>query len=171
MTKQLSTDRLIIRRFSPADLDDFCAYQADPRVRKHLPGEPMDVGQVAQYLAAQAVLDEGQLEAWHGYAVELVETGTVIGDVGVYRVSAAEGDVGFQFHPGFHHQGYGREATTAFLAYLFEDLGLERVTAGCDQANEASRTLLVSLGLRPQSPSADGSCHFELSRDEWLGQR
>lgn len=110
MTEQLSTRRLIIRRFTAADLEDFCAYQADPQVRK--------------------------------------------------------------FHPGFHRQGYGREAMTAFLVHLFEELGLERVTAGCDQANSASRGLLVRLGLRPQTPAeTDGSCQFELTRDEWSAQR
>lgn len=44
MIEQFRTDRLIIRRFSPADLDGFCAYQADPRVRRYVPGDPMDVG-------------------------------------------------------------------------------------------------------------------------------
>jgi ribosomal-protein-alanine N-acetyltransferase len=172
MSEQLSTRRLLIRRFTPADLEDFCAYQADPQVRRYLAGEPMDVDQAAQYLASQAVLDERKTKAWHDYAVQLVESGTVIGNVGVYLASEVEGDIGFQFHPGFHRQGYGLEAATAFLAYLFEGLGLERVTAGCDQANDASHALIGRLGLRPQAqPVTAGGYNYELTRDEWSAQR
>ena len=135
MTERLSTRRLIIRRFTPA------------------------------------ALDEHEINAWHGYAVQHAESGTVIGDLGVYLASGVEGDIGFQFHPDFHRQGYGHEAMTAFLPYLFEKLGLERVTAGCDEANGGSRALLDRLGLQPQTPATtDGTCHYELARDEWLAK-
>ena len=54
------TRRLLIRRFTQADLTDFCAYQADPRVREYLPGEPMDVEQAGcdqANTASHALLD------------------------------------------------------------------------------------------------------------------
>ena len=169
---ELRTRRLVVRRFTPADLEDFCAYQADPEVRRYMSGDPMDADQAAKYLSSQAVLDEREIKAWHDYAVELAESGTVIGNVGVYLASEVEGDIGFQFHPGFHRQGYGLEAATAFLAYLFEELGLERVTAGCDPANDASHGLIGRLGLRPQAQAVTaGGYNYELTREEWSAQR
>lgn len=171
MSEQLRTDRLVIRQFTPADLEDFCAYQADAEVRRYSTGEPMTVDQAVEYLATQAGLDEREVHAWHGYAVQHAESGIVIGDIGVYLASATEGDIGFQFHPGFHRQGYGGEAATAFLAYLFDDLGLDRVTAGCAEGNLASRALIGRLGLRPQTPAVkDGDCHYDLTRDAWLAE-
>ncbi|TDD46683.1 N-acetyltransferase [Kribbella antibiotica] len=163
----LSTRRLIIRQFQPDDLADFHAYQADPLVRRYLPGEPMSVEQAAEYLASQAELGEREVGAWHGYAVQDTSSGKLIGDIGVYLASAVEGDIGFQFAPAFHRQGYGHEAATTFLAYLFEELGLARVTAGCDEANAGSRALIGSLGMTPQpGVSTDGSCRYELPRDQ-----
>jgi ribosomal-protein-alanine N-acetyltransferase len=172
MTELLRTGRLTIRRLRPADVQDFHAYQADPLVRRYLPGEAMSIEQAERYVASQAGLGEREVGAWHGYAVQDTSSAKLIGDIGVYLVSAAEGDIGFQFAPAFHRQGYGREAATAFLTYLFEELGLERVTAGCDEANAASRALIGRLGLNPQAAaSTDGSCHFELTRDQWVAQR
>jgi [ribosomal protein S5]-alanine N-acetyltransferase len=161
----LRTPRLLIRRLTPEDYDDFAAYHAHPRVRRFMAGAPMDAEQAARYLAEQAVLDERELKRWHGYAVALVATGTVIGDVGVYLASADEGDVGFQFHPDHHRQGYGLEAMTAFLDYCFGPLGLTHVTAGCDRANDASAALLTRLGLHRRVPDAvDGGFRFTLRR-------
>ncbi|MFI5845739.1 GNAT family N-acetyltransferase [Catenuloplanes sp. NPDC051500] len=165
MIEALRTPRLLIRRFAPGDYDDFAAYHAHPRVRRYLMGAPMDAERAARYLAEQAVLDARELERWHGYAVELLATGTVIGDVGVYLAAADEGDVGFQFHPAHHRRGYGLEAMTAFLDYCFGPLGLTRVTAGCDRDNAASAALLTRLGLQRQVPDAvDGGFRFALHR-------
>ncbi|OIV39429.1 hypothetical protein BIV57_00905 [Mangrovactinospora gilvigrisea] len=172
MIKSLHTSRLIVRRFAPGDLADFCAYQADPKVREFQRGDAMSVGQAMSYLSAQSTIDERKVGAWHGYAVEQKESGTVIGDIGVFLATHFEGDVGSQFHPAYHRQGYGYEAASAFLTYLFEDLGLRRVTAGCDQANTASRALLTRLGAQQRKPSGTrADCSFELVRAEWLAGR
>jgi ribosomal-protein-alanine N-acetyltransferase len=139
-------------------------------VRRHLPGEPMSTAQAVDYLAAQAVLDEHAVGAWHGYAVEHIATGRVIGDVGVWLPSEPQrrgtGDVGFQFHPGFHRQGYAREAMRAFLAWVFDTLALPRITATCDRANNASLGLMKSLGLHPVEET-DQELQYGLTREQW----
>jgi len=174
MIEPLRTPRLVIRRFAPADLGDFLAYQADPRVREHMQGKPMDAVQAADYLAVQSIVEEHKPNTWHGYAVEHANTGTVIGDIGVYLDAAVpgSGDVGFQFHPAYHRQGYGLEAATAFLSYVFTTLDLDRVTAGCAPANQASAGLLERLGMRRRpEPAADGSNLYDLSRAGWPASR
>jgi ribosomal-protein-alanine N-acetyltransferase len=171
MIKPLSTNRLIVRRFTPDDLADFLAYQSDLRVREFQHGDAMSVEQATSYLTAQSTIDERETGAWHGYAVEQRESGTVIGDIGIFLATGIEGDVGFQFHPAFHRRGYGYEAASAFLAYVFMDLGLDRVTAGCDQANAASRALLTRLGMQQRKPTGTGTdCSYELTRVQWLAE-
>ena len=171
MFSQLPSRRVIIRRFTSADIEDFCAYQSDPQVREYMRGNPMDVEQAAEYLLTQSALEERQTGSWHAYAVQHVESGSVIGDVGFYLVSENEGDIGFQFHPAYYRQGFGLEAMTTLLPYLFETLGLERVTAGCDQANSASIALLERLGMqRHMATGSDNSYHYDLARDEWLAK-
>ena len=165
LARVIKTRRLLIRRFNAADLDDFLAYQADPAVRRHQPGQPMTTAQAVDYLATQAMLDQHALDRWHGFAVETSDAGRVIGDIGVwlYAQPADIGDIGFQFHPGYHGRGLAREAMEAFLPYVFGTLGLHRLTAGCDPANTASRRLLERLGMHLVEGSA---VQYELRREE-----
>ncbi|MEU8819199.1 GNAT family N-acetyltransferase [Actinoplanes sp. NPDC048796] len=145
----MRSERLAIRRFAATDLTDFLAYQSDPVVRRYLPGEPMSAAQAAGYLAVQADLDDGVRDAWHGYAVHHLGEDRVIGDVGVWLPArpAGTGDVGFQFHPGFHGRGYAFEAMRAFLPYAFATFALRTVTATCSPANTASWGLMERLGM------------------------
>ncbi|MEV4406290.1 GNAT family N-acetyltransferase [Actinoplanes sp. NPDC049598] len=166
MTTILSGPRLIVRRMSGDDLADFMAYQGDPVVRRFLPGEPMDPARAAAYLTVQATLDDGVLDDWHGYAVEHRAEGRMIGDVGVWLPSRPEeiADVGFQFHPGFHGQGYAREAMELFLPYAFVTFHLREVTATADVANLPSRALMRRLGMHLIAES-DREVRYGLSRE------
>ncbi|WP_250005623.1 GNAT family N-acetyltransferase [Actinoplanes sp. M2I2] len=168
----ITTPRLVVRRFTSGDLADFLSYQSDPAVRRYLPGAPMTADQALEYLAAQAVLDDDQLDAWHGFAVHHVADDRVIGDVGVWLASDRDhaGDVGFQFDPRYHGQGYAREAMEAFLGHLFGPAGLRAVTAGCDPGNDASWGLMLRLGLRPM-PGTEQSLMYGLTREQWLASR
>ena len=166
----MQTERLIIRRFAPTDLVDFLAYQDDPVVRRYLRGEPMTREQAADFLTAQAALPGDTLDAWHGYAVQHIGEGRVIGDVGVWLSSQPgqrdTGDIGFQFHPAFHGQGYAGEAVRAFLYHVFETPALRRITATCHPANTSSWTLMKRLGMR-QVEASDDQVRYDLTREQW----
>lgn len=161
----ITTSRLVVRPFATTDLDDFLAYQSHPVVRRHLTGEPHTGEAAAAYLVAQAALDDERRDAWHDWAVEHRGSGRVVGDIGVYLPAASptEGDLGFQFSPDFHGQGYAREAASALVARLFADWSLTRITASCDAANERSARLLLGLGMVEVSAPA-GERSFELLR-------
>jgi ribosomal-protein-alanine N-acetyltransferase len=129
-------------------------------------GEPMSTEQAVDYLAAQSVLDESVPDAWHGYAVQHLADDRVIGDVGVWPAADGTGDVGFQFHPDYHGQGYAHEAMQTFLAYVFETLALPRVTAGCDAANKPSWGLMERLGMHEIEKSEE-QLRYALTREQW----
>ena len=50
-TPYLTTSRLTIRRFQPADADDLHAYLSDPQVYRFEPGEPLDRALASQRAA------------------------------------------------------------------------------------------------------------------------
>ncbi|WP_165355055.1 GNAT family N-acetyltransferase [Nocardioides oleivorans] len=160
----ITTERLVVRPFTTTDLDDFLAYQSHPDVRRHLQGQPHTDEAAASYVAAQAALDDEQRDAWHDWAVEHRGLGRVIGNLGVYlpAASPAEGDLGFQFSPDFHGQGFAREAATALVGALRSRWGLTRITASCDEANAASARLLLALGFDEVVDETEGRRSFEL---------
>lgn len=144
------------------------AYQAHPEVRRYMPGAPHDEARAIRFLTSLAQAQGDERGRYHAYAVEHLADRRVIGDVGVYlqKEPADEGDLGFQFHPDYHGQGYAFEAASKFLDYLFRNLKLRRVTAGCDAQNTASARLIGRLGLHPTESSGEGLA-FALTRDRW----
>ncbi|SDH07230.1 GNAT family N-acetyltransferase [Klenkia brasiliensis] len=159
----LVTPRLVVRSFRVADTADLLSYQDHPDVRRHLPGPAMDAAAAGRYVAAQAALTGAEVDAWHGWAVELRATGRVIGDVGVW-VPAGDpprGDVGFQLAPSHHRQGFATEAVSALCDHLLGTAGLVCLTAGCDAANAGSQAVLRAVGMTALV-STGGTVRFEL---------
>jgi len=165
------TPRLVVRRFSETDLADFLAYQSHPEVRKYLHGEAMSREKAEAFLRKQASMSDGDRDAYHAFAVALVETGQVIGDVGMYLPSGANrvGDLGFQFHPEFHGRGYASEAAEALIRHGFTTLNLDLITSSCDAQNASSYRLMERLGMS-RVAETEGSLTYELTRESWAAR-
>ncbi|MES2658676.1 MAG: GNAT family N-acetyltransferase [Verrucomicrobiota bacterium] len=175
----IQTARLEIRRFVNEDLADYLAYQTAPEVLEFMPNGPMSESEAVEFIGQQAGLAEGEKGHYHAFAVFHPEDGKVIGDVGFYLHAGAEngGDMGFQIHPAYHGKGYASEAAAAVLRYGFVQLGLARITSGCDARNTSSFRLLERLGMRReghlvQSRTTKGAVHDEflyaMLREEFL---
>jgi len=148
------TDRLLLRRFRPGDLEALHAYvsredvaqftsfgprtraQSETELKRKLADPPMD--QAGQMLSRAAVLPG---------------TGQLIGEVLVFvrDVDARQGEIGYVFHPDFQGQGYALEAARAMLGYGFETLEFHRVFARSDARHTASVSLLEKLGMRREA--------------------
>ena len=82
------------------------------------------------------------------YAVELKETGEVIGINGfVKRDSLPDADIGFALLPQFEGQGLAFESAQAVLEYGKNVLNFKRVLAITSLDNESSGRLLEKLGF------------------------
>lgn len=101
---------------------------------------------------ARTYLETGPIAsvARHGfglYATELLD-GTPIGMTGlIKRDTLDDVDIGFALFPAYWGQGYAREAATALLEHA-RSLGMARLVAITDPANDASIRLLEALGFR-----------------------
>lgn len=175
----INTERLLIRRPAEADLQDFLAYRNDSEVLKFLPIQPIDEDTALNNLKKQVVLDEAQATGWIMFAIELKTEKKMIGEVGVYisPIHKSCGDIGWSVNKNYHGNGYAVEGAGAFLAYIFELRGLDRVTATCVSANTASSMLMTRLGMHKvanhvQNQYIDKVRHDEqlytISRAEWL---
>jgi RimJ/RimL family protein N-acetyltransferase len=147
--KILETERLILREIDERDdafmLDllnqpSFIKYIGDRNVR--------DLEQSREFIESRyrkSYRDNG----FGLYAVELKETGEVIGICGfVRRDSLPDTDIGFAFLPAFERKGYAFESARAVMEYGRTVLGLKRVLAITTQDNESSGRLLEKLGFK-----------------------
>jgi RimJ/RimL family protein N-acetyltransferase len=162
----LATERLLLRPFVAADLDDVAAYHALPDVVRYLYWQVRDRAEVREVLEQRRLryrlAEEGDVLV---LAVALAQTGRVIGEVNLAWVSVAhrQGELGFVFHPDQHGHGYASEAAARMLDLAFDEVGLHRVIGRTDGDNAASAALMRRLGMRREA-------HFvqnEIFKGEW----
>ena len=69
-----------------------------------------------------------------------------IGILNETEVSGSNIELGYAILPEFHNHGYGTEALTGAIAYLF-DHGFDEITAGAFEENQASLRIMVKSGM------------------------
>ncbi|GLY76135.1 GNAT family N-acetyltransferase [Actinoallomurus iriomotensis] len=165
----IKTERLLLRRYTDDDLADLAAIQSRPDVTRYLYWGPRDLtqarGSLAMKIAASALREEGDNLT---LAVELPETGKMIGDVQLFWISEAhrQGEIGYIFHPDYGGHGYATEAAEVILRLAFEELGLHRVTGRLDARNTASARVLERLGMRREAHLVQN----ERVKGEWVDE-
>jgi len=175
----IESQRLILRRFDDADLEPFLAYLNDPLVARYQTWESYTEQQARNVIEQQKSLLPGLPGHWFTFAVELKETGTLIGHVALKMLEdAQQAEIGFTFAREYHGKGLAFEAAACVLDYVFTKLGLHRVTAITDCENERSAALLGRLGMRREGHFIQniwfkgkwGSEYsYAILREEWPG--
>jgi RimJ/RimL family protein N-acetyltransferase len=146
---ELSTDRLILRRWRPADREPFAALNADPEVMRHFPEtltrEASDAfaDRIERLLAQQG---------WGLWAVEVTETGTFIGFTGLNRPSfeahfTPAVEIGWRLSRSAWGHGYATEAARAVTAFAFGTLELDELVSFTAAANDRSRRVMERLHM------------------------
>jgi RimJ/RimL family protein N-acetyltransferase len=148
----LTTPRLVLRQWRDDDADAFAAFTADPEVMRYIhDGSTLDRAATGARIALwQRHWDE------HGfglYAVELRETGELIGFTGLAVplflpeiLPAVE--IGWRLGRPYWGKGLATEAAQAVVARARTDFGLKRLVSVHIVGNEASARVMVKLGMR-----------------------
>jgi RimJ/RimL family protein N-acetyltransferase len=147
----VTTERLDLRRFHPADVDELAPVFAQEEVWRFPYGRGMTRDETESFVASQlAHWDEHRFGLW--VAGERA-TGRTVGYVGLAVptflpeiLPAVE--VGWRFEPAVWGRGYATEAATAALDEAFTTLGLEKVCSLPQADNPASCRVADRLGLR-----------------------
>ena len=148
---RLTTQRLVVRRFRPEDLDAFAAYRSDPQVARYQSWE-------APYPASHARECLRELDAshpdtpgeWFQFAVALRDTDRLVGDCAAHvdADDPRQAEIGFTFAARHQGHGYATEAVRRLLHYLLAERGKHRVIATCDDRNTRSVAVLERVGMR-----------------------
>lgn len=141
--KELKTKRLLLRRFREADYDDLFEYlfQLEKDEFEGYPGITYENGR--EHLKYRMESDEF-------YAIELKETGKVIGNIYCGNRDFEAKEIGYIVNRDYQRNGYVGEALEAVIKNAFEE-GTHRVYAECDPRNVASWKLLEKTGLEREA--------------------
>ncbi|MBE9608171.1 GNAT family N-acetyltransferase [Chitinilyticum piscinae] len=156
MLPDLTTARLTLRRFTPADLDALHALTSLPEIHALLPDWQMPRAALARYLADwQCWYGDWQdaLSGWF-YAITLTQTGELIGWIGLWEkpgLGLPWPELTYALAPAWRGQGLASEAAGAACAALFARCpGLAAIAAIALDANPASQALLARCGFLPR---------------------
>jgi RimJ/RimL family protein N-acetyltransferase len=143
----IETERLLLRRFEPADVDALARWNADEGFTLHL-GGPMTREQTIEVLERwERHWDE------HGFGLLAVvdkESGELVGRTGpqYHRAWPHDPEVGWALDPAWWGRGLATEAGRASIKWAFGELGFARVVSITTEGNLASRRVMEKLGFR-----------------------
>jgi ribosomal-protein-alanine N-acetyltransferase len=109
--KLINTSRLLIRDMRMEDLDDFHAYRCLPDIAMYQDFDVMDRQEAATFIAQQIDQQDHQHGKWKQYAIEIKQTGKLIGDYGIMTDSEQKlAHIGITISIAAQRNGYAREA-------------------------------------------------------------
>ncbi len=182
----LETERLTLRRFTPDDLDDLVALDADPAVMRYINGgrptarDEMRDDYLPWWLA---YYDRG--DAWGFWAAIERETGAFLG---WFHLRPNEEDppdepeLGYRLVRAAWGRGYATEGSLALIDAAFERHAASRVYATTMAVNEGSWRVMEKAGMRfirhfvmPWPDRIEGEEHgdveWAITRAEWGADR
>jgi RimJ/RimL family protein N-acetyltransferase len=165
----IETERLRLRPFAASDLDALHEIYSDAGVVRWLYVGVRTRDEIAGLLEQKqrnvGVAHDGDaLSA----AVELRETGELVGDVSLFCHSAEhrQGELGFVLHPAHQGRGYATEAARPLLGLAFATYGFHRVIGRLEARNTGSARVMERLGMRREAHLVEN----EWVKDEWQSE-
>lgn len=145
----LETDRLLLRRFVPGDLDDLFALYSDPEVRRHFPEGVLSRDETQEELERflEGHPDHPELGLW---ATIHKPSGRFIGRCGLLPWTIEdrlETEVAYLLARDQWRQGLGVEIARGLVRYGFKRLNRPRLISLIDPENVASQRTAEKAGL------------------------
>jgi ribosomal-protein-alanine N-acetyltransferase len=176
----LTTERLALRRFAPADLKWLAELYSDRDVTRYLGG-------VKDRAKAEELLNTRILQYYDehpGLGVWMtVERATGM-RLGFHLLNHSRGEsiiqIGFTLAKSAWGKGFGTEMASAVLRYGFVELKLPRIAGMTSLQNHASQHVLLKIGLErrgqsafphPDYASEGAMAWFERDAADWQAER
>jgi RimJ/RimL family protein N-acetyltransferase len=137
---ELSTERLIIRRFSENDGEDLYEYFSNPKVLEFEPFKPFTKDEAYEEAKRRAGDEK--------FLAVCLKSGKLIGNLYFSKGDFETWEVGYVFNEKYWGNGYASESLLALIQYAFLSLNVRRIVAQCDPKNIPSWKLLDRVGMR-----------------------
>jgi len=167
----LETERLLIRKFTPADLAALIEMRCTPEVNIYLGGTQ---SQNPEAITKRMRFYTESYEKY-GFAMSAMiwkETGEFFGWSGLQPLEdSGEIEVGYGMKQAFWGRGIGFECAAAWLKYGFETAGLERIVAVASPENTASWRIMEKCGMKFEGRKFHYGAElvfYAISKDEYF---
>lgn len=147
-TPTFETKRLIIRRLTSSDLDDYYEIASNPIVSAEtIWDRHRNLDDTKSYLNRISNRCENKEEIHWGIIFK--ETNKLIGRTGLINIDPVheKAELGYVLSNHYWNQGITTEATLPILEYVLNEVGFNRIEARCRVNNIGSYKVMEKLGL------------------------
>ena len=193
----LVTERLVLRRFTAADVDGLLELDGDPAVMRFISPKTKSRAEIEAEALPQLLGYYARYPDFGHWAADTRDDGVFIGWFGLRPVQAAgaamvdwvdaplparTASLGYRLRRRAWGRGYATEGARALVRRAFTELGVEEIVATTMTVNTRSRAVLEKAGLRyartvhlnwddPLDGNEHGDVEYRLRRDDWLAQQ
>ena len=155
----LETERCAVREITVGDVDRMYEIYAEPSITEYMDDLYADREKEKDYTLEYI----RNMYGFYGYGMWVVEekhSGRVIGRAGI-EPCGEEAELGYVIARPWQRLGIAGEVCRAILKYGFEELGMDRISARVQSANQPSKRLLQKLGFQKYSETAESDVIME----------
>lgn len=170
-TITLETQRLILRKTLESDYEPmFRNWANDERVTKYLTWAPYESAEQLKNTYHQYLLDSQAKLDFYDWKIVLKKSNELIGSIGVVKLSEdiEEAEIGYCLGASWWHMGIMTEAFQRVIQFMFEEVGVNRITAVHDPRNPHSGDVMKKCGLLYEGTSRQAGKNmqgiFDVSR-------
>ena len=146
--KNLETERLRLRWFTHDDLQIMFVLGSDPDIIRYAESEPARDLEDAKQRLEEGPLSDYEKYGYGRFAVELKETGKVIGFCGIkYIPEIGLPEVGYRYLSEYWGRGIGTEAARVCVDFARDDLEIKKLIALILPENIGSIRVAEKLGM------------------------
>ena len=177
-TKAIETDRLILRQFTMDDAAPmFRNWASDDQVTRYLTWPTHESVEISRMVLSDWTSHYGEPD-FYNWAIVLKENGPEpIGNISVVHVkdSTLCATMGYCMSRAHWRKGIMAEALTALIAFLFDEVGFNRIEADHDIENPASGRVMQKSGMTFEGTSRQGGhnnrgiidlCHWAILKSD-----
>ena len=152
MREEIETNRLLLRHFTPNDVDDLYQIYSNPELFKYMLNE-ISTEKLLLWKQTRAII-HSLMNNWqkHHFGVWAVvdkKHQKLIGHCGFkFLENTAEVQIGYLLNKSYWGRGLATEAASAALNYGFKIANLERIVAIAKPENIASCRVMEKLGMK-----------------------
>jgi RimJ/RimL family protein N-acetyltransferase len=147
----LETERLVLRRFTAADVNNLVELDSDPEVMRFLTGgKPTPRNLIEQEYLPRILAYYERYEGFGFWAAIERSTGDFLGWFHFRPPDSSrpeDVELGYRLRRSAWGNGYATEGSRALIRKGFAELGVQRVVASTYQDNLASRRVMEKAGL------------------------
>lgn len=144
---EIFSERLRLREFTAADIDDVLKIYGDPVATRHLSFEPRDREQVEKTIShvLRTAHDEPRTE--YNLAAVRLDNEQLIGFTRIAVEAHKAGQIGFALRSDQWGSGFGLETVKLLLKFGFQELKLHRMWGARSPINAASDRVMTKAGM------------------------